>query len=95
MDDQMKVIVSADNKAATIVVGLQGPAGPGNNDDSLPVLEYTYNPDGTIATIEDNGQFTYTLTYNADKTIDTISNGNRTIKCQYDSNGRFAGTVLL
>ena len=58
-----------------------------------PVI-ISYNAAGQPETVTSEGK-TYTMTYDQYKRLDTVSDGVKTIRCQYNDWGQFTGTVIV
>lgn len=60
----------------------------------LQAYSITYNAAGQPETVTSEGK-TYTMTYDQYKRLDTVSDGLKTIRCQYNDWGQFTGTVIV
>ena len=59
---------------------------------SNPAASYTYNADGTVATVTENGIVT-TYTYNPDGTVATINQNAVTRTYSYNADGTISGVA--
>lgn len=60
----------------------------------LQACSITYNAAGQPEMVVSEGK-TYTMTYDSKKRLNTVSDGLKTIQCQYNEWGQFTGTVIV